>query len=169
LATAINLPAVDGEAAMARNPFSDVGEKLTAAEIAETAATLGIVIPDEVAEHYVAHNGGTPARPCWEQNDYEPSCVSEFLPIKHATKGGLSVERSYRNGVEKGFLPQGLVPFAVDWGGNYFCFDEDGHVYFYAIDAWSDRLSNEENRKKAARLLSRSFKTFVERLVPEDQ
>jgi hypothetical protein len=153
---------------MARNTFSNVREKITAAEIAEAGTALGVVIPDEVVRHYVEHNGGTPARPCWQSDDFEPACISQFLPIKHATTGGLSVEKSYRNGVEKGFLPRGLVPFAVDWGGNYFCFDEDGGVYFFAVDAWSDDLSNEDNQKEATRFLSRSFKTFVDTLVPEE-
>src|SRR5262245_66279103 len=155
-------------ASMARNTFSNVREKITAAEIADTGTALGVVIPDEVVQHYVEHNGGTPARACWESNDFEPQCISQFLPIKHATKGGLSVEKSYRNGVDKGFLPRGLVPFAVDWGGNYFCFDEDGGVYFFAVDAWSDDRSTEENQKDATRFLSRSFKTFVDKLVPEE-
>jgi hypothetical protein len=153
---------------MARNTFSGASEPVSAAEIADTATALGVVIPEEVARHYVEHNGGTPARPCWEQNDFEPLCIAEFLPIRHATEDGSSVETSYANGVKKGFLPRGLVPFAVDWGGNYFCFDEDGRVYFFAVDAWSDRLSNEENQKKAAKLLSRSFKTFIDKLVPEE-
>jgi cell wall assembly regulator SMI1 len=153
---------------MARNTFSDVSERITAAEVAETATALGIVIPDDVVRHYAEHNGGTPSRPCWEQDGWEPACIAEFLPIKHATDGGSSLENSYLNGVKKGFLPRWLIPFAVDWGGNYFCFDEDGQVYFVAVDAWRENLSNEENQEKATRLLSRSFKTFVDKLVPEE-
>lgn len=64
----------------------------------------------------------------------------------------------------KDILLGNLVPFASDWGGNYFCFDSHGRIYFYSLDDWSAEMSMEENKKNAARLLANDFDSFFERL-----
>jgi len=137
---------------------------LSREDLASVERDLGITIPEEVKAHYLRHNGETPDPGCWILENGEAACIAECFPIKH---GERTLESVYKTGLEKGFLTKGLVPFANDWGGNYFCFDERGQAHFYAMDAWSDRLSMEENKKKAASLLTESFKAFIQGLVPD--
>jgi len=129
---------------------------------------MGVSFPDEMKFHYLRNNGGIPENPCWETEDGEPYCVSEFLPIKYTYKGGITLEDTYKRLVEKKVLPKTLIPFAVDWGGNFFCVNPNGHVYFYATDAWSDELSFEENQRESAQLLCESLSYFIEQLKPDE-
>ena len=141
-------------------------EKLTPDDIRDVESRLGIVIPGEVRDHYLQHNGGIPDPNCWMMDNSVWHCVQMFLPIKY---GRRTLESVYKQGAEKGYLTKNLIPFGNDHGGNYFCFDETGRVYFCAMDVWSRELSDEANRKNATKLLAPSFNEFVAGLVPDPE
>ncbi|MGH9760486.1 MAG: SMI1/KNR4 family protein [Blastocatellia bacterium] len=139
---------------MVRKP----AERLTLNDLDEVELNRGVKLPDEVRRHYLEYNGGIPDPNCWVMENGEWHCVQQFLPIKY---GKRTLESVYLKGVEKGYLGPEMVPFANDQGGNYFCFDQAGRVFFYAMDVWSPDATNEENKKRAAKLLADSFNEFV--------
>jgi len=149
--------------------FQRLARAINEQDIREIEHSLEITIPVEVREHYVEQNGGVPEPNCWYPEDDEPLCIARFLPMKYPGKADdLTVESVYRKGISKDYLIKNLVPFAVDWGTNFFCFNERGDVYFYAMDAWSGKLSTEENKRKAAKFLVGSFREFIAGLKPEE-
>src|SRR5262249_49033456 len=146
--------------------FLRESEKLTPDDIRALEAKLGFTIPIEVKEHYLRHNGGIPDPNCWMMENGEWHCIQQFIPMKY---GRRTLDSVYLQGIEKGYLTKNLVPFANDHGGNYFCCDEAGRVYFCAMDVWSRGLPDEANRKRATKLLAASFSAFVSGLVPDPE
>lgn len=146
--------------------FLRESERLTPDDIRHVELNLGITLPAEVTQHYLDHNGGIPDPNCWMMDNGEWHCVQQFLPVKY---GRRTLETVYLQGIEKGYLAKNLIPFANDHGGNYFCVDQEGRVYFCAMDVWDRDLSDETNRKNATKLLVDSFSAFVAGLVPDPE
>ena len=128
---------------------------------------MGFIFPDEMKYLYLRCNGGFPERNCWEYEEGEFHSIHGFIPIKYATGSRGCIEDVYKKLVSKNLLPKTFMPFARDPGGNYFCTEEKGKVYFYAMDAWDDELSDEENQKKATSLICDFFSQFINGLVWE--
>ncbi len=150
--------------------FSDCGRKLSIEEITSLEKKLGVTFSEDIKNYYLKHNGGTPEPDTFPATDeYEPIIISSFLSMKEDSSGGGTLEETYEKGISKGYLPNDLVPFAVDWGNNYLCFDSMGKVYFFATDSWFDDLSTEENINKNKRLLCDTFNQFINSLVDEDE
>jgi hypothetical protein len=144
----------------------NASDKVTLDDIRGLASRLSIAIPEQVRTFYLAQNGGIPTLPCWMMENGEWHCIQSFLPMKY---GKRTLESVYLMGVEKGYLAKNMVPFANDAGGNYFCFDHRGQVYFYAMDGWRGDVSLDENRKKAAQWLTGSFRAFIAGLVADPE
>jgi hypothetical protein len=91
--------------------------------------------------------------------------IRYFLPIRFPMPTSQqTVESVYRQVTAKGVLPKDLVPFAVDWRGSYFCFDADGHVFYFSLDGWHAWLSLAENQSRAKHLIAPTFSVFVSQL-----
>src|SRR5258708_3774553 len=74
---------------------------------------------------------------------------------------GCSLQDTRADVLDGPHIPPGLMPFAQDWGGNYFCVDgETGGVYFFAVDCGDDF-------ERGKRYLLGSLKTFIDNLVEE--
>jgi hypothetical protein len=115
------------------NQFRKTVESLNETDFQGVERELGVRLPREVRDHYLQYNGGIPEHPCWKLDwGDEYSRVSTFLPMKYTLRRGRNVESVYRNGIDGEYLVRGLVPFANDEGGNYYCFNEHGEVFFYA-------------------------------------
>ncbi|MGN8274940.1 SMI1/KNR4 family protein [Pseudomonas sp. SMN5] len=66
-------------------------------------------------------------------------------------------------------LPAHLLPFANDWGGNFFCLNLDtGAVSYFTTDNFDSDLSPEENQARSERPLCSDFLRFVQGLVDEE-
>jgi hypothetical protein len=91
--------------------------------------------------------------------------IGAFLPMKYSTKHHDTIEHVYRTRIADNYLTKGLVPFALDVGGNFVCFNERGEIFHYLMDVWSKKRSDEENRRRATRPLTYSFTSFVDHLV----
>lgn len=141
-------------------------ERITQDDIRAVASRLDIAIPEQVEAFYLAQNGGVPTLSCWMMENGECHCIQTSLPMKY---GKRTLESVYLMGIAKDYLTRNMVPFANDAGGNYFCFDHRGHVYFYAMDGWDSDLSMGENRSKAAQWLAGSFQAFIAGLVPDPE
>jgi hypothetical protein len=149
-------------AAMTSNIFRKNLPALTTEDVRTVEEQVKIKLPDEVKSHYLAYNGGVPQRPCWQLEDGEFHRVGVFLPMKYGLAGGRTVETVYAKGTKGGYLTKDLIPFANDEGGNYFCFNPHGEIFFYAMDIWDKNLSDDENRRKAIEPLTHSFSAFVD-------
>lgn len=59
---------------------------------------------------------------------------------------------------DRKLIPETFLPFAIDAGGNYFCIDiNNGKIYYYTLDTWSDNLSLTDNQDKSTLFLCNSF------------
>ncbi|HEY0778074.1 MAG TPA: SMI1/KNR4 family protein [Gemmatirosa sp.] len=134
-------------------------------DLRQVEQQLGTGFPDDVVQHYSATNGGIPENHWWDNGDSEFE-ISHFLPMQAPLPDGRSVESTHAMLVSKGLIDRQLVPFALDSGGNYYCFDRSGAVYFVATDVWSDDQTPAENRAEATTRLADSFSVFVDMLGP---
>lgn len=147
--------------------FEDSEQRLTEEEFRQAEAEIGHQLPDSFREHYLEYNGGTPIPAVFPgDGDWEEIEIATFFPIKYnSSENDLKrtlLEGKYHFMVERGVIPKGLLPFANDHGGNFFCLDlGTGEVCFYATDAFDSDLTPEENHKKARRTLSPSFEAFL--------
>jgi hypothetical protein len=149
--------------------FQNASKSISLDEIEQIESELNVKMPQSLKQHYIEFNGGTPDQRCWLQGDgYERLCIHRFLPMKYPA-GELTIESVYKRGIEKDFLSPDLLPFAIDEGSNFFCVDSDGVVYFYAMDSWSAKRTNNENKAKARRQLVSSFEMFLAGLVDEPE
>jgi len=149
--------------------FSKGGVNLSSEDIGDIQQHLNLVLPEELVNHYLIHNGGIPSNSFWILEDGCSLWVKKFLPMKFPVGTGRTLEDSYLLMVAKNVMPKGLIPFAIDHGGNYFCIDTSGEVYFYAVDRWDEALSDEQNHEKAKKKLGVSFQLFVNQLVETDE
>ena len=144
------------------------GESISPEEIEQVESELGVKLPSSLKSFYADKNGGVPEPNCWIRDDSDPLCVHRFLPMKYPG-GNLTIEALYKRGLEKDFLPDDLIPFAVDSGSNFFCVDSEDRVFFYAMDSWRDKLSSDENKARARKFLANSFDEFIGGLTTEPE
>ncbi|CAN7602984.1 SMI1/KNR4 family protein [Trinickia sp. LjRoot230] len=156
------------------NKFERCEKPLTRADIDAAEEEVGMPFPTGFREHYLRYNGGIPALSCFPATEEcEPIEVATFFPIKynspeHDLKRTV-IEGKYHFMRGKGVIPEGLLPFAGDHGGNFFCLDlKGGDVYFFATDAFDPDLSLEENHEKAKRWLTHSFEEFLISLTHDE-
>tara|TARA_R110000868_G_scaffold42938_7_gene144876 strand:+ start:7271 stop:7717 length:447 start_codon:yes stop_codon:yes gene_type:complete len=124
---------------------------------------IGHRLPDDYRKFLIEHNGGTPEKylVCWPGSD-EPSEVWNDTMGLH--DGPTYSRLNYAYEGIKEYLPDGILPFASDPGGNYFCIgfkgDFVGKIYF-----WDHERSDSS---ESIELLSNSFNEFVLNLVEDD-
>ena len=67
-------------------------------------------------------------------------------------------------------LPKNLLPFAIDWGANFFCIDhKTGNIFYFVRDVWSDNISAQRNLEINTRYLTNSLFVFLDGLVFDDE
>jgi hypothetical protein len=142
------------------------GEAIILDDFNKIESNFEITVPKEIQEFYLKFNGGVPSKKYFFIPRYIDNLKIRFFKVfKFENDQSLTIEESYENGIKKGFLNQNLIPFANDDAGNYFCFDKEGKIYYYTIDAWDDKLTNEENIKENLILLTDSFSEFLNKLT----
>ncbi len=147
------------------NRFSDTNKKLGAKDLAALERTLGFELPDALAKHYLARNGGQPARRYLRTKKGDEYTIDRFLPIKHRSDDDEElVEDAYRSMViEQKIFPKHYVPFAEDEGGAYFCMDSrDGSIVFVSPDHYDDL-------KRAVSKVARSLEELLASMVTEEE
>jgi cell wall assembly regulator SMI1 len=147
---------------MKYSEFSDIERGITDADLEDVERSLGFTFPQEVRHHYLQYNGGSPTRYLFKKGDMV-YVVHQFLPIKY---GKHRFEESFYNlKIKAEILPKHLIPFAVDPGGDYYCFsvrkDDNGSVWIYRGD-YSD------NPDKAVEFLAGSFNQFLESMETDE-
>jgi len=153
--------------------LTDCQKRLTLADLALVEQDLRIKLPEAFRSFYLQHNGGTPDRTTWVDpaGKFDDIEVRDFLSMLYFNSKGDDPDFTL-NGIARsqwaaGDLPKSLLPFAIDWGGNYLCLDiADGKVCYFLRDVWSDNLSTEKNREINTRPVAESFSQFVSGLIP---
>lgn len=146
---------------MESNRFSHTQQPVDNTDLDAVERRFAFSFPREVREHYLQYNGGSPEK-CLFQNDY---VVHEFLPVKHGEHGTLEDSIQHLK-VEAPILPDYLVPFAIDPGGDYYCFSirpqDHGAIYFFAGEFYED------TPERAVKYLARSLPEFLGSLTEDE-
>ncbi len=150
--------------------LDNIGKKISIQDLLNLENLIGFKLPEQFRSFYLRNNGGEPEADHFPAyNEFDPICVSSFLSVKYSYGSENNIEETYNKGVEKNYLPSDLLPFAIDWGGNYICINNLGEIYFYTTDTWMEELTNQENENRNKRLICDSFNVFVSSLVDEDE
>jgi len=146
------------------NVFFNEKEAVTGSELEEVEERFGFRFPPALRNHFLLHNGGEPRRHVLRLGE-RLLVVHAFLPVKHGPKGCLFEDTCRRLRVERKVFPEHLVPFAVDPGGDYFCFsvrnEDEGAIYHFI----GEYLPDED---RAVTRLSGSLPEFLELLEEGD-
>ena len=144
--------------------FLETSEQLQAADIKTVEATFNIRLPIDFTKHYLEFNGGYPEKAdfTW-QNNQGTTRINCFFSIKH--EGFNSLESTYQQLViDEEYLPIGIVPFAADDGGNFFCISARKGDYDCVYYCNNDHYEMRENEGDYLELLTSSFNGFLSNL-----
>src|SRR5260221_405851 len=101
--------------------FERTAPPLSELDIERVERGLGVRLPQDLKEHYLLHNGGTP-RPRFFVKDGEAYDVDQFLSMNTGERGS-SFERTYVMMVDQTpEFPRGYIPFADDSAGDFFMY-----------------------------------------------
>ncbi|EKS7113616.1 SMI1/KNR4 family protein [Enterobacter ludwigii] len=156
------------------NNFKKCEKKIGRADIYKTESKLSITLPDDFVSHYLQFNGGIPEKSWWDGGEgFEPVEVAGFKPFVYNTQTNDDprslIDGCYISMLDREVIPRNLLPFANDWGGNFFCLNLDNYsIVYFATDSFDKDLTMQENHIKLQRYLTNSFSHFVEGLVTEE-
>jgi cell wall assembly regulator SMI1 len=143
--------------------FSGTSKELLMEDIQEIESKLKLTLPEQLVKHYLEFNGGIPDKSDFysEEADMETS-ISTFLPMMYDDGINSTLEENYLYFQEREIVPENLMPFAIDWGGNQFCIDlENGQVFIVWLDLG-------EVNEDAIRFIANDFDEFINGLESED-
>lgn len=157
------------------NQFHNCASAISDSYLDAIEANLGRKLPQSFRNHYLKYNGGNPTNqlvPCNSQ--YDSIEVTGFYPMKFNTSAYFDINSLFFEHYEwmrsKDVIPDFLLPFAHDPGGNFFCINiKNGNIIFYAPDAFSKDVDIHQNQCNAQRLLADSFENFMELLEYNDE
>ncbi len=143
--------------------FLETCPALTRADISEIGKDLSIVFPDEFIAHYLKYNGGYPEGDTYSWKTGGTTTVNTFFSLKY--DGFVNLENTYKNlALLENYFPLGIVPFAVDDGGNFFCISarkiDFGRIYFLENEHYN--IQNKELEYLTP--VENSFKDFIDGL-----
>ncbi|MBK1517717.1 SMI1/KNR4 family protein [Enterobacter ludwigii] len=156
------------------NNFKKCEKKIGRADIYKTESKLSITLPDDFVSHYLQFNGGIPEKSWWDGGEgFEPVEVAGFKPFVYNTQTNDDprslIDGCYISMLDREVIPRNLLPFANDWGGNFFCLNLDNYsIVYFVTDSFDKDLTMQENHIKLQRYLTNSFSHFVEGLVTEE-
>jgi len=142
--------------------FTETEQPLTSNDLAKVELAFGFSFPADFRDHYLRHNGGRPQKSLFKKDD-TVFVVSEFLPIKY---GNMLFEDCFRDlKIEREVLPEHLVGFAVDPGGDYYCFSVRDNDYG---SIWIYRGEHSDDPERAVEYLAPSLTKFLESMEPDE-
>lgn len=132
--------------------FTHFSPTITASDLDNFEQRFGFIFPAVIREQYLKYNGGCPDR-----NRFTGAkgtfLVHDFIPIRMLEKLIQWLK------IDQKVLPDGLVPFANDPFGNFYCFSvsqEDFGAIF-----WCEAEGYARHRTE---FLARSFDEFMANL-----
>lgn len=156
------------------NNIINCEKKIGRADNTKTEEKLSITLPDDFVSHYLQFNGGISEKSWWDgDEDFEPIEMAAFKPFAYNSQTNNApeslIDGCYISMVHRELIPKNLLPFANDWGGNFFCLDLDNYsIVYFATDSFDEDLTMQENHRKLQRYLTNSFANFVNGLVAEE-
>ena len=145
------------------NIFIETEKNIVESDLLEIEENLKFKFPNDIKRHYLFYNGGYPERYVFRKND-KLYVVQEFLPIKYGAQGCLFEDTFIALKKEKKILPDYLIPFAINPGGDYYCFsineNELGAIYIF--------FGEFDDPKRSIIFLSISLKDFVMEMIEEE-
>jgi cell wall assembly regulator SMI1 len=141
--------------------FKEKSNPIQPSEIIEVENYIGAKFPESMREVYSVQNGGRPANRFYK-GSFATYVLHKLLPMKRAAIG-MTLEQHF-DAVrrDKSLLPDFLVPFGIDLGGDYFCIDtrgnHDGPIYIFHMD-------QAPNIERAMEFVSLSFSEFINGLT----
>lgn len=149
---------------MINNRFSGTGKNLLESELNDVQKKFAFKFPNEVKEFYLEYNGGEPERYIFVDSDGDIFTVQKFLPIKYSNKKNNTIEGYLEDFREDGILPEWLIPFAYDPGGDIYGFstrtEDNGAIYY-----WSHECDSDEDPEDYLIKLSDSMYSFINKLT----
>ena len=121
--------------------FEQTASPLSELDIKRVEHRLGIRLPQDLREHYLRYNGGTP-RPRFFVKDGEAYDVDCFYSMNTGAKGR-SFERIYIMMVDQTpEFPRGYIPFADTTGAGFFMYSVNpesfGSIMFNQPECYGD-------------------------------
>lgn len=116
---------------MNHNRLADTWPPVSDSDLDIVERRINRQLPQGLRRLYLHTNGGYPERSVFVggEDDYE---VQVVLPVVH---GQRTLESVYELIVlTKQLIPPHLIPFANNSGGDYYCVDDRGRVFFVAMD-----------------------------------
>ena len=158
---------------MTKNIFTECEKAISEKEIRQIEQDLGITLPSDFIAHYRRYNGGTPEKTMWRDETHDYLEVRDFMSFIYCKDFGDDQDYTLNGRAKEEWrektLPPTLLPFAFDWGGNYFCIDLiTGHVCYFVKDVWSDNISTEKNWEINTDYVTDSISKFIENLQIND-
>lgn len=142
--------------------FIEISSPLTIHDLNQIEQEINVSFPNEFKEHYLVYNGGYPEQDTYKWNDGSSTTINTFSSIKYS--GYSNLEESYKDLVlAKKYLPIGIIPFATDDGGNFFCISARTNDYGYVYYCNNDHY-NIENKEECLILIEKSFNDFIQKL-----
>ncbi len=153
---------------MYNNKISMTKDAITSDDINDLEELYGFSFPDDVRRHYLAYNGGELERYIFKDEDGDEYVVQNLIPINYKNEFGTGdLDFTLRNLRLDGVLPNWLIPFAKDPGGNLFCFsideDEEGAIYY-----WDHEYEMGEDPEDHVIYLTESLETFINSMVDDE-
>jgi len=127
--------------------FEDCKTEVNNRDLDEVEARLGIVLPSDLRQHYLKYNGGSPVPSFYKSGD-NYYWVRGFLPIKYGITDDpeLTLEAYYADLVlDDPRIPEGLIPFADDPGGNMYCYGI-GKANMHSISFWEHEFFDDPDQ-----------------------
>lgn len=151
--------------------FDTLAPAIAMADFEALEQALGRPLPAAFKQHYLRYNGGAPSDTQVPGDDaWEPTEVALFNSVKYPLPGqGASSEilHHYQAMLAKHVIPDFVLPFAWDPGGNLFVLNlRDATVAYYPTDMFDPALDAAGNFAKAMRTVATSFEQFLDNLEP---
>jgi cell wall assembly regulator SMI1 len=121
--------------------FEETAPPLSEVDIKRVERRLGISLPQDIKQHYLLHNGGTPC-PRFFVKDGEAYGVDRFLPM-NTEDDDSGFEAAYVMLVDQTpEFPRGYIPFASDGLGDLFLYslrpESFGNIMFNQQEYYGD-------------------------------
>lgn len=156
--------------------FSKCQKQLSDTDFKLVEQDLAVQLPEPFKAVYRVCNGGRPKNTIWQdpEGEWDDIEVRDFLSMRYfkskADDPNFTIEGIAKNQWNVRKLPPTFLPFAIDWGGNYFCIDhQTGKIYYFVRDVWSENISVEENFKVNTRYITESINNFIDGLQFNDE
>jgi hypothetical protein len=143
--------------------FFETSKSINVDDLVQVENELNIKLSEDFKTHYLRYNGGYPKKSKFLWEDGDTTRINAFLSIKH--EGIVSMELTYKYLVlEENYLPEKIMPFALDDGGNFFCVSFRDHDYDHIYYSNDDHYNVNDNEEHLV-LLTISFGVFIDNLI----